>query len=44
METDLSVMQVAMASGFNSDAVFSRHFRLRFDETPYGTRRKKRAD
>lgn len=38
METDLSVMQVAMASGFNSDAVFSRHFRARYGETPYGHR------
>jgi transcriptional regulator GlxA family with amidase domain len=38
METDLSVMQIAMATGFNSDAVFSRHFRARYGETPYGHR------
>lgn len=38
METDLSVMEVAMASGFNSGAVFSRHFKARYGETPYGHR------
>lgn len=38
METDLSVMEVAMASGFNSGAVFARHFKARYGETPYGHR------
>ncbi|MEP3944567.1 GlxA family transcriptional regulator [Ascidiaceihabitans sp.] len=38
METDLSVMEVAMAAGFNSDSVFSRHFKSRYGETPYGHR------
>jgi len=38
METDLSVMQVAMASGFSSSGLFARHFRERYGETPYGQR------
>ena len=41
-ETDLSVMQVAMATGFNSVALLSRHFRERYGETPYGHRGKSR--
>ena len=38
METDLSVMQVAMASGFSSSGLFARHFRERYGATPYGQR------
>ena len=38
METNMSVMQVSMAAGFNSDNVFSRHFKARYGETPYGHR------
>lgn len=40
-ETDLSVLDVAIATGFNSVAVLSRHFKKRFGETPYGRRGKK---
>ncbi len=38
METDLSVMQVAIACGFTSSVLFSRHFKARYGETPYGHR------
>jgi transcriptional regulator GlxA family with amidase domain len=38
METDMSVTEVAVAAGFNSTGVFSRHFKARFGETPYGHR------
>jgi transcriptional regulator GlxA family with amidase domain len=38
METDLSVMQVAMAAGFNSNSVFTRHYKERYGETPLGHR------
>ena len=38
VETNLSVMEVSMAAGFNSDNVFSRHFKARYGETPYGHR------
>ncbi|MGC1497495.1 MAG: GlxA family transcriptional regulator [Sulfitobacter sp.] len=38
METDLSVMQIAVACGFTSNVLFSRHFKARFGETPYGHR------
>lgn len=38
METDLGIMQVAMASGFNSNEVFTRHFQTRYGETPKGHR------
>ena len=37
-ETNLSVMEIAMASGFNSDNVFSRRYKERYGETPYGHR------
>lgn len=37
-ETNLSVMEVTMASGFNSNNVFSRHYKERYGETPYGHR------
>ncbi|WP_281982834.1 GlxA family transcriptional regulator [Thalassorhabdomicrobium marinisediminis] len=40
METDLKVSEVAMAAGFNSNNVFTRHFKARFGESPYGHRRK----
>jgi transcriptional regulator GlxA family with amidase domain len=36
METNLSVMEIAMAAGFNSNNVFSRHYKERYGETPYG--------
>jgi AraC family transcriptional regulator, carnitine catabolism transcriptional activator len=35
METNMTVMEVSMAAGFNSDNVFSRHFKARYNETPY---------
>jgi len=38
METNLSVMEIAMAAGFNSRNVFSRHYKERYGETPYGHR------
>ncbi len=38
METNLSVMEVSIAAGFNSDGVFSRHFKARYGESPYGHR------
>jgi transcriptional regulator GlxA family with amidase domain len=41
METDMSVMEVAMAAGFNSANVFSRHFKARYGDTPYGARGKR---
>lgn len=40
METNLSVMEVAMAAGFNSNGVFSRHYKDRYGESPYGDRGK----
>lgn len=40
-DTDMSVMDVAVATGFNSVGVLSRHFKKRFGETPYGKRGKK---
>jgi len=39
METDLSVIEIAMATGFNSNGVFSRHYKERYGESPYGNRR-----
>ena len=41
METNLSVIEIAMATGFNSNAVFSRHYKERYGETPRGHRRRK---
>lgn len=38
VETNLSVMEVAMATGFNSIAVISKHYKQRFGETPSGHR------
>jgi len=38
METNLSVMEIAMAAGFNSNNVFSRHYKQRYGEPPYGQR------
>lgn len=40
METNLSVMEVAMAAGFNSNAVFTRHYKNRYGESPFGDRTK----
>lgn len=42
METNLSVMEVAMATGFNSNNVFSRNYKERFGESPFGDRGKAR--
>ena len=41
METNLSMIEIAMATGFNSNAVFSRHYKERYGETPRGHRRRK---
>ena len=41
IETDMSVMEVTTAAGFNSTSVFSRHFKERYGETPYGARGKR---
>lgn len=38
VETDMSVMEVSTACGFNSSSVFSRHFKVRYGETPYRVR------
>lgn len=38
METDLSVMEISMAVGFNSNGIFSRHYKARFGVSPYGHR------
>ena len=43
METDLSVIEVAIATGFNSNGVFSRHYKDRFGESPYGDRSRAHA-
>ena len=44
METDLSVMEVSMAARFNSDDVFSRQFKARYGETPFGHRGRARTN
>ncbi|MGB0798182.1 MAG: GlxA family transcriptional regulator [Planktomarina sp.] len=44
METNLTVLEVAMAAGFNSNGVFSRHYKDRFGESPYGDRGLKKSD
>jgi AraC family carnitine catabolism transcriptional activator len=41
VETDMSVIEVAMAVGFNSTDVFTRHFKARYGETPHGTRKRR---
>lgn len=41
VETDMSVIEVAAACGFNSAGVFSRHFKDRYGETPFGARGKR---
>lgn len=43
METNLTIIEVAMAAGFNSNGVFSRHYKNRFGESPYGNRGKAHA-
>ncbi len=43
METNLTIIEVAMAAGFNSSGVFSRHYKDRFGESPYGDRGKAHA-
>lgn len=40
-ETDMSVMEIAIATGFSDVSLLSRHFKARFGETPYGKRGKK---
>lgn len=42
METNLTVLEVAMAAGFNSNGVFSRHYKDRYGKSPYGDRGKAR--
>ena len=37
-ETNLSVMEIAVATGFNSSSTFSRLYKGRYGETPYGHR------
>ena len=37
-ETDMTVTEVAFATGFNAANVFSKHYKARFGETPYGKR------
>lgn len=44
METDLSVMQVTMATGFNSNSVFTRHYKDRYGETPLGHRSRTKTE
>ena len=41
VETDMSVVEVAMACGFNSAHVFSRHFKNRYGDSPFGVRGKR---
>ena len=39
-ETDMSVSQIAVACGFGSRSVFTRHYRIRFGAAPSAHRRK----
>ncbi|WP_341864216.1 GlxA family transcriptional regulator [Gymnodinialimonas sp. 57CJ19] len=39
VETDHSINEVAAATGFSSAQIFSRQFRDRYGQTPYGTRK-----
>ena len=39
VETDMSVAEIAMACGFNSTDVFSRHYKARFGVSPSAQRR-----
>ncbi|PLS21450.1 GlxA family transcriptional regulator [Amylibacter cionae] len=41
-ETNLNVTEIAMAAGFSSNGLFTRHYKARFNETPYGRRGKMR--
>ena len=38
-ETDLSVREIAMASGFESTSYFSRQFKRKFDRSPHSFRK-----
>ncbi|WP_375174712.1 GlxA family transcriptional regulator [Pseudooceanicola sp.] len=40
-ETDMTILEVAMATGFNSTTVLTRHYKARFGETPHGRTRRK---
>jgi len=40
-ETDLTVTEIAFATGFNSAGIMTRHYKARFGETPYGKRKGK---
>ncbi|MDD9743894.1 MULTISPECIES: GlxA family transcriptional regulator [Marinovum] len=40
-ETDMSVMEIALATGFSDVALLARHYKARFGQTPYGKRGKK---
>lgn len=39
VETDQSINAIAAATGFSSALVFSRQYRARYGQTPYGTRK-----
>nr|WP_323782512.1 GlxA family transcriptional regulator [Amylibacter sp.] len=41
-ETNMTVTEIAMAAGFSSGGLFTRHYKARFKETPYGRRGKMR--
>lgn len=43
IETNMSVMDVPMAAGLNSDSLFLRHFKTRYGEPLYGQRGRNRA-
>jgi AraC family transcriptional regulator, carnitine catabolism transcriptional activator len=40
-ETDMTVIEVAIATGFTSPSILSRSYKARFGETPYGRSRKR---
>jgi transcriptional regulator GlxA family with amidase domain len=39
VETDRSINEIAAATGFSSALVFSRQYKARYGQTPYGTRK-----
>lgn len=43
VETDHSINEVAAATGFSSAQIFSRQYRDRYGQTPYGTRKGRKA-
>lgn len=44
VETDLTVAEIAIACGFNSTGVFSRHYKERFGSTPTAHQNRKQND